>query len=232
MNARYESWGRYPQSMAAEIFQPANFNDIPLLNNLDHSVLAFGLGRSYGDSCLNDNGILVDTKGLSKLYDFDRQRGIIRCEAGLSLADILATIVPHGWFLPVLPGTKFVTVGGAIANDIHGKNHHRAGTFGCHIPQFELLRSDGGRLLCSPEQNKDFYEATIGGLGMTGLILWADIQLKPVRSALIEAESIRFKNLDAFFELSETSDKKFEYTVAWIDGLVIGKNLGRGIFMG
>jgi FAD/FMN-containing dehydrogenase len=227
----YESWGRYPHVKALKIVQPGTSSDVPPLNRFDHSVLAYGMGRSYGDSCLNENGILLDTTRLAAVNGFDRQRGVIRCEAGFTLADMLATAGPHGWFPPVLPGTKFVTVGGAIANDIHGKNHHRAGTFGCHVPQFELLRSDGRRLQCSREQNRDLYAATIGGLGLTGLILWADIQLKPVRSALIEAESIRFTSLDAFFELSEQSDKKFEYTVAWIDGMAKGKKSGRGIFL-
>jgi FAD/FMN-containing dehydrogenase len=232
MKTSYESWGRIPRVKAVQVIQPQTFNDVPPLSGFNHPVLAYGMGRSYGDSCLNENGILLDTTCLSALHDFDRHRGIIRCEAGFSLADILTVAVPHGWFPPVLPGTKFVTVGGAIANDIHGKNHHRAGTFGCHVPRFELLRSDGCRLLCSQEQNRELYEATIGGLGLTGLILWADIQLKPVRSDLIEAESVRFESLDAFFELSELSDKKFEYTVAWIDGMAKGKKLGRGIFMG
>jgi len=230
MKAKYESWGRYPQVKPIKV-QPVSSDNIPPLNKFSHSVLAYGMGRSYGDSCLNENGILLDTEPLSALQKFDRQQGIIRCEAGFTLADILQTVLPQGWFPPVLPGTKFVTVGGAIANDIHGKNHHRAGTFGCHVPQFELLRSDGRRLLCSRKQNRDFYKATIGGLGLTGLILWADIQLKPLHSRMIEAESIRFKNIDAFFELSEISDKQFEYTVAWLDGMATGKNMGRGIFI-
>lgn len=231
MKDRYGSWGRYPQARAVQVVQPARLEEIPPLGAFHHPVLAYGMGRSYGDSCLNDNGILLDTVRLAGVDGFDRQRGILRCEAGFTLADILSKVVPHGWFPPVLPGTRFVTVGGAIANDIHGKNHHRAGTFGRHVPQFELLRSNGEKLLCSPEKNRDFHEATIGGLGLTGLILWADIQLKPVPSGFINYESIRFENLDAFFELSESSDSKFEYTVAWIDCMAKGEKLGRGIFM-
>jgi FAD/FMN-containing dehydrogenase len=230
MKARYESWGRYPQAKAIAV-QTVETDALPPLNGFAFPVLAYGLGRSYGDSCLNENGMLLDTAPMAALLGFDRLQGLIRCEAGFTLADLLATAMPHGWFPPVLPGTKFVTVGGAIANDIHGKNHHRAGTFGCHVPQFELLRSDGQKLLCSRTRNREFYEATIGGLGLTGLILWADIQLKPVRSNRIEAENLRFENIDAFFELSEISNEKFEYTVAWIDGMAKGKKLGRGIFM-
>jgi FAD/FMN-containing dehydrogenase len=135
------------------------------------------------------------------------------------------------WFLPVTPGTQFVTVGGAIANDVHGKNHHRAGSFGCHVLSFELLRSDRGRVLCSRETNSDLFQATIGGLGLTGLILWAEIQLKPIPGPWIDCEQIRFGRLDEFFELSEASDEKYEYTVAWLDCLSSGKKLGRGIFI-
>ncbi|MBA3532279.1 MAG: FAD-binding oxidoreductase, partial [Ardenticatenales bacterium] len=143
----------------------------------------------------------------------------------------LEVIVPRGWFLPVTPGTKYVSVAGAIANDVHGKNHHRAGTFGCHVTQFELLRSNGEQLLCSPTQNVELFRATIGGLGLTGLILWAEFTLKPIAGPLIEMERIRLPSLDAFFEVSGRSDQRYEYTVAWIDCLACGESLGRGIFM-
>src|SRR5947209_5557066 len=150
---------------------------------------------------------------------FDESRGLLRCEAGVSLAEILAVMVPRGWFLPVSPGTKFVSVGGAIANDIHGKNHHRAGTWGCHVPRFELLRSCGERLICSSHENTDLYRATIGGLGLTGMITWADIRLKPITNAYIDEEQIRFDSLDQFFTLTAESDATHEYTVSWVDCL-------------
>src|SRR5262245_24233431 len=162
---------------------------------------------------------------------FDEETGILRCEAGVMLADILEVMVPRGWFLPVTPGTKYVSVGGAIANDVHGKNHHRAGTFGCHVTQFELLRSNGERLICSRSDNKDMFAATIGGLGLTGVITWAEFTLKPVQGPYIDQETIRFGNLDEFFQLSAESDKDFEYTVSWIDCLAGGSNLGRGFFI-
>jgi FAD/FMN-containing dehydrogenase len=231
MKNKYESWGRYPSVKHKEVIHITKREDIPPLEGLSSPVLAYGMGRSYGDCCLNEGGNLIDTTGMSGLVAFDKEQGIIRCEAGLDLAEILERIVPHGWFLPAVPGTKFVTVGGAIANDIHGKNHHRAGTFGCHVQQFQLLRSDGTMPLCSPERNYDLYRATIGGLGLTGLILWADIQLKPIKSPFIKMESIRFNNFDEFFEISEIANKEYEYTVSWIDCMTKGYKLGRGIFI-
>jgi FAD/FMN-containing dehydrogenase len=136
-----------------------------------------------------------------------------------------------GWFLPVTPGTRFVTVGGAIANDVHGKNHHRTGTFGQHILRLALRRSSQGIIICSPSENTDLFHATIAGLGLTGLILWAEIQLRQIANPAMDTETIRFRNLDAFFDLSGESDRDYEYTVAWIDCLARGSSLGRGLFM-
>ena len=128
-------------------------------------------------------------------------------------------VIPAGWFLPVVPGTQLVTVGGAIANDVHGKNHHGAGSFGCHVRCFELLRSSGERLVCSPDQNSDWYRASIGGLGLTGLITWAEVALKKVSNPHLIQSHQKFSGLDAFLELSESSGPENEYTVAWIDCL-------------
>ena len=204
---------------------------LPSVGQEDKYVLPFGNGRSYGDSCLNDGEILLDTRGLDRLMSFDAEKGILCCEAGALLSDIFPIIIPKGWFVPVTPGTKFVTIGGAIANDVHGKNHHRAGSFGCHVRRFELLRSDGARLICSPGENADWFRATIGGLGLTGMITWAEVQLKAIPGSLIAAESIRFNNLDEFFEISAASDSDYEYTVGWVDCLAGGEALGRGIFI-
>jgi FAD/FMN-containing dehydrogenase len=173
---------------------------------------------------------LLDVSRLNRFISFDEERGVLRCEAGVTLADILALVVPRGWFLPVVPGTKWVSIGGAIANDIHGKNHHRAGTFGAHVSCLEVLRSTGERLLCSPEQNTELFCATIGGLGLTGLILWAEIRLKRIQGDRIGMERIRFSSLKQFLELS-TEDQQYEYTVAWIDCLARGRTLGRGLFL-
>ncbi len=194
-------------------------------------ALAYGLGRSYGDSCLNDGGILVPMRSLNHLIAFDANTGELTCEAGITLDEILHFAVPRGWFLPVVPGTKFVTVGGAIANDIHGKNHHQAGTFGRHVVSLELARSDGRRRFCSQTNESELFQATIGGMGLTGLIAKATIRLRPITSAMMETVSRRFENLEGFFEIAATTDKDFEYTVAWVDCLARGKKLGRGIFL-
>ncbi|MCP3871008.1 MAG: FAD-binding oxidoreductase [Gammaproteobacteria bacterium] len=228
----HRSWGRYPKTRQQGIPIRWGHHRLPLEPEDDRRALPFGAGRSYGDSCLNDGGILLETRHLDRFVDFDEHTGVLRCEAGVLLSDILDLFVPRGWFLPVTPGTRFVTVGGAIANDVHGKNHHRAGTFGCHVPRFELLRSDGSRLLCSSQENPGWYNATIGGLGLTGLITWAELRLKPIPGPWIHQETIRYDNLQDFFSLSADSDTAFEYTVAWVDCQARGSSLGRGLFMG
>jgi len=200
--------------------------------DFSEKVLPFGKGRSYGDSCLNDGGVLIDTARLNRIVSFDQTKGILRCESGTTFDEILNLIVPKGWFLPVSPGTRFISVGGAVANDIHGKNHHRAGTFGCHVLRFELLRSSGERLICSQEENRELFQATIGGLGLTGLILWAEFGLKAIRGEWIDQEIVRFHSLDEYFDLAHQFDQKYEYTVAWIDCLSKGPSLGRGLLMG
>lgn len=224
-----QSWGGTKKAVHQVI--PFYWKEDPFPNTAGKLALPFGNGRSYGDSCLNDGGVLLDSRHLDRLLSFDLKTGILRCEAGVLLLDILSFAVPQGWFLPVTPGTKFVTVGGAIANDVHGKNHHRSGTFGCHVLRFEILRSDNSRVLCSPSENKEFFSATIGGLGLTGVILWAEIALKPIANPLIRSETIRFENLNEFFVLSKKSDRDYEYTVSWIDCLGQGQSLGRGLFM-
>ena len=190
-------------------------------------MLAYAQGRSYGDSCLNDGGILLDTSSLSGIIAFARDLGILRCDAGTTVAEILDLVVPSGWFLPVAPGTTHISVGGAIANDVHGKNHHRVGTFGRYVKQFELLRSSGERLVCSSSQHQELFRATIGGLGLTGLILWAEFQLNRLDGPNIAVERLPFSTLDEFNSLAETSDRDYEYTVAWLD--CASSKAGRGI---
>jgi FAD/FMN-containing dehydrogenase len=204
-------------------------------------VLARGLGRSYGDSALNDGGRVIDMTGLDRLISFDPASGILACDAGLSLDALLRWLRGRGadregyWLPAVMPGTRFVTVGGAIANDVHGKNHHRFGTFGEHVLELELARSDGALLTCSRERESDLFAATVGGLGLTGLILSVRLQLRRVASLWLDSEDIAMANLDAFFALSDesTADESgngWEYTVAWFDSLASGATRGRGIF--
>lgn len=228
-----ESWGKYPKSKAVVrgiVSRNQEFDEVVTDLDAKMAVLPYGQGRSYGDSCLNDQNILIPTDKLNRFIEFNRETGVLRAEAGLTFKEILDHIVPQGWFLPVVPGTQFVTLGGAIANDIHGKNHHVAGTFGCHVKSLELLRSDGSRRICSAQENSDWFKATIGGLGLTGIIIWAEIQLKKISGPWISRETVRFAHLARFFELTQESDQKFEYTVGWMDCLSEGPNLGRGVF--
>jgi FAD/FMN-containing dehydrogenase len=224
-----ESWGRLPKVEQRTRLINWHTDAFPQVD--EGSLLPYGLGRSYGDSCLNDGGSVLVTRHMDHLLAFDRENGLLRCEAGLSLGDILRIIVPHGWFIPVSPGTKFVTVGGAIANDIHGKNHHRAGTFGCHVNAFELMRSDGSRRTCSPTENNDWFAATIGGLGLTGLITWAEFRLKKIHNPFLDVETIKLRNLEDFFAVDTDSADSFEYTVSWVDCLARGEALGRGHYL-
>ncbi len=225
----FTSWGRVLRE-AHEVVGLASRHQPLSLPASGASVLPFGNGRSYGDSNLNPGGALLQGAQLDRFIGFDPATGLLRCEGGVLLSSILQLVVPQGWFLPVTPGTQFVTVGGAIANDVHGKNHHATGSFGNHVTQLELLRSDGSRRLCSPEQNADWFAATIGGLGLTGLITWAEIQLRRVANPYLDTESIRFHSLEEFFELSQASERDYEYTVSWIDCAFSGKRLGRGLF--
>lgn len=192
------------------------------------NVLAVGLGRSYGTSNTLSGGALLDMTKLDRILSFDHAAGILRAEAGLSLNDALAVIVPCGWFLPTTPGTRFVTLGGAVANDVHGKNHHSAGTLGCHVRALGLLRSGGEMLELRP--GDPLFAATIGGLGLTGLILWVEVALSAINGTNVSGERTAFHALDEFMALAAEAEKTFEHTVAWIDCASTGRAFGRGIF--
>jgi hypothetical protein len=229
MLTEVENFARFPHSRSLLI--PVNSQDeaIPF-DKPGMSFLPFGMGRSFGDCCLNDGNALLTTRNLSRILSFDEESGRLVAEAGVNFDEIQRMSIPQGWFLPVTPGTRFVTVGGAIGNDVHGKNHHCAGTFGHHVLRFELRRSDGSSLICSPQENPDWFRATIGGLGLTGLIIWAEIQMKPIVNSLIDSEVIRYGDVEEFYSLNDESVKKFQYTVAWVDTLS-GQGLGRGLFI-
>ncbi len=192
--------------------------------------LPFGNGRSYGDACLNPGGRLWTLRGLDRFIDFDPATGEIECEAGVLLDELMKVTLPQGWFLPVTPGTRFATLGGAIANDVHGKNHHRAGTLGEHVRSLLLARSDGSRIECSPTRNRDWLTATIGGLGLTGVIVSARLRLMRVPGVWMRTQGLPFGTLDEFFRLSRESERDWEYGVSWVDCLH-GRDLDvRGIF--
>lgn len=195
------------------------------------SLLAYGNGRSYGDSCQNSGGVVVDMRQNHRILDFSAETGLVEAEAGALLADIIAAAAPHGFFPAVVPGTQFVTLGGAIANDVHGKNHHRRGSFGCHVERLTLLRSDGHTYACSPTENARLFWATIGGMGLTGIILSAAIRLMRVASLDIAEKVKPFGSLEEYFDVAEAADRDNEYAVAWIDQLAGGKSAGRGLLL-
>jgi FAD/FMN-containing dehydrogenase len=226
-------WGRIPRSHM-RVARPS-FRDE--LNGLiaegsasPNHLLASGLRRSYGDSCINDGGAMIDMTGLDRFVSFDRSTGLLVAEAGVSLSQILELAVPAGYFLPVTPGTKHVTLGGAVANDVHGKNHHRAGTIGRWVRGLDLLRSDGTELSLAPDDTTGAFSATIGGLGLTGVITRVELELLPAASSNMDVETVPFRGLNEFFALADESDASHDYTVAWVDCLASGSTLGRGVF--
>lgn len=227
----YESFGRAtpPAPRAMPVRQA-----ITLLQNgqvRPQSLLPFGNGRSYGDTCQNHGGTVVDMRAMNGILSFSAETGLIEAEAGTLLCDLIAHAAPHGFFPAVVPGTQFVTLGGAIANDVHGKNHHRRGSFGCHVETFTLLRSDGRVHRCSASQNARLFWSTIGGMGLTGIILTATIRLMRVPSLDIVEQVTPFRDLAEYFEQAETADLLNEYAVAWIDQLAGGRHVGRGLLL-
>jgi FAD/FMN-containing dehydrogenase len=222
------SWGRLSHEPHDVVKLQPNVRQLPLLSDGGRAV-AFGKGRSYGDACLNAGGRVWDTASLDHFLGFEPTTGILTCEAGVMLRDIQRCFVSQGWLLPVSPGTQMATVGGAIANDVHGKNHHVLGTFGEHVVQFKLLRTDGQLLVCSRTENQEYFAATVGGIGLTGVILEATLQLRKVAGPWLETETVPYGSVQEFFALAEQSEDNWEYTVSWIDCLA-GSN-GRGLFM-
>jgi hypothetical protein len=183
----------------------------------DRFGIVHGNGRSYGDICLNPSGIVWKTDSLDHIIDFDGDKGIIKCEVGILISNLQKLISKKGWLLPVSPGTQFVTLGGAIANDVHGKNHHKFGSFGNNILSLTLLRSDGKVLSCSDKNNRNYFYATIGGIGLTGIIIDVTLKLKPISSVYLYVEKHAFYSLEEFMSLSLKLEKNFEYVVGWLD---------------
>ena len=220
------SWGRlYESKTMVSYLNRERPSDIFQKNS---NILVRGQGRSYGDVCLLSNANTVLTQSYRYFKSFDPENGILTCESGVLLKDIQDTFIPQGWMLAVTPGTQLITVGGAIANDIHGKNHHARGNFGHHVLEIELLRSDLKTIICSRNQNSDLFYATLGGIGLTGVILSVKIQLLAIQSAQLDVEYFNFRGISDFLHLSKISTD-WEYTVSWIDCLS-GRNV-RGIFM-
>src|ERR1043166_8112718 len=223
------AWGRLEPR--EHLVVPASFADelVAAIRTVEkRPLLCRGLGRSYGDVGLNGGGYLLDTTRADHFLSADWETGLVRAEAGLSLDALLRVCVPRGWCLPVSPGTKFVTLGGAVANDVHGKNHESAGTIGCHVRRIGLARSAGEMLELSSDA--PLFSATIGGLGLTGVMVWVELQLIRVRTAMMEVETLAMRDLEDFFRLSAES-VDWPYTVSWVDSLARGPALGRGLFI-
>jgi FAD/FMN-containing dehydrogenase len=226
------SWGNYPHSpqKSKSMYWPEEVSSS--IKNIHEeglkTTLAYGKGRSYGDSCLADSDHILNMSDMDRLVSFNQNTGIISAQSGLTIDRLISIIVPRGWFMPVTPGTKYVTLGGAVANDIHGKNHHMVGTFGRYIKKIILYRSYEGVIECSATNYPALFKATIGGLGLTGIILSVELQLKKITSNAINQQTEKFSSLDEYFELSEINDAKNEYAVAWVDCIAKGKNFGRG----
>lgn len=226
---KLESWGRLTRR-EEDIVRPRFLSDVGPLTETDERLIAVGLGRSYGDVGLSHGDRHIGMTGLDRIIHFDTENGIIRAEAGISLSALLRIVVPRGYFLPTTPGSRFVTLGGAVANDVHGKNHHVAGTFGSSVRALGLRRTDGEELTLTPADNTGLFQATIGGLGLTGVILWVEFELTRIGSAYLDVETLAFEDTDHFLAIADASEGAFEHTVAWVDCLSTGEKLGRGIF--
>ena len=225
-------WGRFPRRVC-RLYRPERSSTLKALiqSSREESWIGRGLGRSYGDAALNSDQGVILCERLDRFLGFDPDSGRLHCEAGVSLGDILEFFLPRGWFLPVTPGTRFVTVAGAVAADIHGKNHHRDGALSRHLEQIELWTADGQSLICSPQEQRDVFEATAGGMGLTGFIRSAVLRLIPVETAWMRVSYRRTSNLDETLQALQEADRQ-HYSVAWLDMLAGGRSLGRGIVMG
>jgi decaprenylphospho-beta-D-ribofuranose 2-oxidase len=221
-------WGRYPRARA-RVARPETVSAVDVTR--EQQVIARGQGRSYGDAALLTEGLVLLTERLSRFLDFDARTGLLRAEAGTTLADVIETFVPRGWFPAVVPGTKFVSLGGCVAADVHGKNHHRAGSFGAHVAELELVLADGARARCSPGENADLFHATVGGMGLTGVITEVTLRLMPIETAYMLVQHQPARDLDESLTALEDPAFNDEYTVSWIDASARGRDLGRGVLI-
>jgi decaprenylphospho-beta-D-ribofuranose 2-oxidase len=225
-------WGRYPV-VRSTLKRPERISSLTEIakTSPEQSLLMRGAGRSYGDAALNAGGYTILTERLNRLLAFDDRTGLLRCEPGVSLKDIVDAFLPRGWFLPTTPGTKFVTVGGAVAFDVHGKNHHRDGAFGQFVQRLQMILASGETVSCSREENSDLFWATLGGMGLTGIITEVEFFLHRVETAYYKVRQIKAKNLDEAIALFDEYEPQYQYSVAWIDCLASKGSLGRSLLM-
>ncbi|MEW1862802.1 FAD-binding oxidoreductase [Streptomyces sp. NBC_00669] len=223
-------WGRTAPT-AARLLRPGTYEEVvEAVRACDgRGAIARGLGRAYGDAAQNAGGAVLDMTALDRIHEIDAVGGVVTCDAGVSLHRLMEVLLPLGWFVPVTPGTRYVTVGGAIGADIHGKNHHVSGSFSRHVLAFELLTGDGETRLVTPEAEPELFWATAGGMGLTGVVLAATIQLLPVETSLMTVDTERATDLDDLMARMTAADHHYRYSVAWIDLLARGARTGRAV---
>jgi decaprenylphospho-beta-D-ribofuranose 2-oxidase len=223
-------WGRIAPTWA-RVAEPTDTDQIAamLAGSGDRGAIARGLGRSYNNAAQNDGGLVILTTRLNRIAGIDAAGGEVVCEAGVSLEQLMIAALPYGWFVPVSPGTRQVTIGGAIAADVHGKNHHRAGSFARHVRWFDLVLPSGEQVHVTPDGDPKLFWATAGGMGLTGIILRAAIQLTRVETASVRVDTVRAADVDQAMECLTEADSRYGYTVAWLDCLARGKHLGRAV---
>lgn len=220
-------WGQYPR-LATRTVRPERYALLADACRAERSCIARGQGRAYGDAALNTDGLVIATERLNRILAFDADSGLLRAEAGLTLAELLEHFVPRGWFPPVTPGTRHVSLGGCVASDVHGKNHHRDGSFSAFVDSLELISADGSARSIGPQSEPELFHATSGGMGLTGLIGEVALQLRRIETAYIQARHHPARDLDELIALFEDPEKDDDYTVAWIDCL---SGAGRGVYM-
>ncbi|WP_435172647.1 FAD-binding protein [Actinacidiphila sp. bgisy145] len=223
-------WGRTAPT-AARLLRPGTYEEAVEAVRAcdDRGAIARGLGRAYGDAAQNAGGAVLDMTALDRIHEIDAVGGVVTCDAGVSLHRLMEVLLPLGWFVPVTPGTRYVTVGGAIGADIHGKNHHVSGSFSRHVRAFELLTGDGETRLVTPEAEPELFWATAGGMGLTGVVLAATLQLLPVETSLMTVDTERATDLDDLMARLTATDHRYRYSVAWIDLLARGARTGRAV---
>ena len=225
-------WGRYPV-VSSSVFRAEKVGDVGdrIASSGSHTLIARGAGRSYGDAALNRGGDTVLMGRLNRMLAFDEDSGVVRCEAGVTMAELLDVFVPRGWFLGVTPGTKYVTVGGAIASDAHGKNQHRDGNFGDFVNSITLMLASGAVIRCSEQENRDIFRSTLGGMGLTGVILDAELRLQKVAGGFVQTRRLKSRDLAETIALFDEHESAFQYSVAWVDCLARSSRVGRGVLM-
>ena len=216
-------WGRTAPTMA-EVYQPRSHDDVAALLAAadDRGAVARGLGRAYGDAAQNGGGEVLDMTAMATVSAIDLELGLVVAEGGVSLDRLMRSLVPLGWFVPVTAGTRHVTVGGAIAADIHGKNHHRDGSFCSHVASL-TLQTNGNTVVAGPDTHPDVFWATAGGMGLTGVVTDAVVRMLPIRTSMIRQDTERADNLDEAMALMESGDDQYRYSVAWVDYVARGK---------